>query len=411
MLLILAAFICGGQIARWVQDRLATDKDPVASDGTTRQLPVVDPVRQESPEAHLPGGNNGSASSSGDTGPVADGGNTQNLKPITGEVTGERKEAANLTYGQKIERIQTLIREALKNAEERVTLPVLGTDDDSKIIFDIIEKIILEDPEIMFYEGCRYRTDGQLTLRYSKSREKILSAVQATVQRADEIIGSIIEPGMTDFEKELAIHDYIVNNCRYDIENLRKGSTPPEAYTAYGALVNGSAVCEGYAKAMKLLLDRVNIRSLVVAGHSKGNNHAWNMVCLDGQYYHVDATWDDPVMTGGSQVLTHVYFNLTDDEIQKDHSWNRAAYPQCSDTTYNYYHYYGLTVTSSDAFTNLVGEAVAEGREHLSLRILNYDNGNYDISRLIQNTATVLGLRGLTYSINDTYGVVDIWLR
>ena len=74
---------------------------------------------------------------------------------------------------------------------------------------------------------------------------------------------------MTEFEKELAIHDYIVNNCRYDIENLKEGTTPPEDYTAYGVLVNGMAVCEGYAKAMKLMLDRVNIPSLVVAGYSR----------------------------------------------------------------------------------------------------------------------------------------------
>ena len=190
--------------------------------------------------------------------------------PKPDDLSGEPRETANLTYDQKIDRIYDLITEALKNAEEQVILPVLGTGDDSRVVFGIIEKIILDNPEIMFYEGGRYRSDGQLTLKYSKSRDFILSAVQTTIRTADEILDEIIQPGMNDFEKELAIHDYIVNNCRYDIEeNLKEGTTPPEDYTAYGVLVNGMAVCEGYAKAMKLMLDRVNIPSLVVAGYSK----------------------------------------------------------------------------------------------------------------------------------------------
>ncbi|SHI95542.1 Transglutaminase-like superfamily protein [Thermoclostridium caenicola] len=412
VLLVFAAFLYRAQIAQWVQGRfMIPDREDVTPGKTAGQIPAAEPFRPETPETSFRAGNNSTAEPVASSGLSPDMAGDTGLDRKTGAMTGERKEATSLTYGQKIERIHTLIREALKDAREQVSLPVLGTENDSEIIFDIIEQIVLEDPEIMFYEGCRYRSDGQLTLRYSKSRDEVLSAVQATSQRADEIIAAIIEPGMTDFEKELAIHDYIVNNCRYDIENQRKGSTPPEAYTAYGVLVNGSAVCEGYAKAMKLLLDRVNIRSLVVVGYSKGNAHAWNMVCLDGQYYHVDTTWDDPVMAGGSQVLTHVYFNLADHEIQKDHSWDKAAYPQCVDTLYNYYHYYGLTVASPDEFSGLVGAAVADGRDHLSLRILDYDTGGYDIPRLIQNTANAWGIRGLTYSVNDAYGVVDIWVR
>jgi len=324
--------------------------------------------------------------------------------------SGETASGA-LTYEQKLEKINQLVTAALKNADEQVTLPVLGTGNDSKIVFQIIEKAVLENPEIMFYEGARYRSDGLLTLKYSRHRDYVLKAAEATVKRADEILGTVLKPGMNDFEKELAIHDYIVNNCSYDIENLKKGATPPESYTAYGALVKGRAVCEGYAKAMKLLLDKADIPCLIVAGTSRGNNHAWNIVCLDGQYYHVDATWDDPVMADGSHILSHVYFNLADEEIQKDHSWDKTLYPACSGTDYNYYRYYGLMVNSQEELDAFLGQAVKSGMDHVSVRIADFDTGNYDISSSVQKTALASGMWNIYYSVNDTYGIVDIWLR
>lgn len=329
----------------------------------------------------------------------------------TGNTGNAGKEFSGLTYEQKVEQIRSIVINALKNAEEQVTLPVLGTENDSKIVFRIIEKAVLDDPGIMFYEGARYRSDGLLTLKYSRDREFILSAMEATAKRADEIISSVIKPGMTDFEKELAIHDYIVNNCRYDIENLKKGATPPESYTAYGVLVKGKAVCEGYAKAMKLLLDRVGIPCLIVAGTSKGSSHAWNIVCLDGEYYHVDATWDDPVMADGSQVLSHVYFNLTDDEFRKDHSWDSGAYPACNAVTYNYYRYLGLAVNSPEELAAFIDAALDAGKDHVSVKVEDYDGGYYDIPAIIQQTAFARGTRNVYYSVNELYGVVDIWFR
>lgn len=325
-----------------------------------------------------------------------------------GNRNGGLNETAGISYGEKTDKIRELIRKALKNAEERLTLPVLGTDNDSRIVFDIIEEIVMDDPEIMFYDGARYRTDGQLTLNYSKDRDYILGAVKETVRRADEILGRIIKPGMSDFEKELAIHDYIVNNCRYDIEGLREGAIPPESHTAYGVLVKGTAVCEGYASAMKLLLDKAKIPCIIVTGHSKGEPHAWNMVCLGGQYYHVDATWDDPDMASGEQTLSHVYFNLMDDDMVKDHSWDRGDYPRCVSDKYNYYHYFGLTTNSPEGFTVLLDEAIKSGKDHISIRITNYNKGTYNIEKLLRDAAYRWVLGSISYRVNDLFGVVDI---
>lgn len=121
-------------------------------------------------------------------------------------------------------------------------------------------------------------------------------------------------------KKELALHDALVEKCAYNEPAAENPDAYPSAYTAYGALVDGSAVCEGYAKALKLLLDSAGLRSLYVTGTAgSGGNvgpHAWNQVYV-GRWYQVDATFDDPVYqtASGKYVQTnkrdYTYFNFT----------------------------------------------------------------------------------------------------
>lgn len=144
-------------------------------------------------------------------------------------------------------------------------------------------------------------------------------------EKAKTIISKIIKPGMTDLQKEKAVHDYIVNNVRYDEKNYDNNTVPDESYSPYGALIKGVAVCEGYAWATKLLLNMAGIESTVVSG----GGHAWNIVKINGKCYHLDTTWDDPITSSGKNVLRYDYFNLSDAQIGKDHFWDRKAYPVC----------------------------------------------------------------------------------
>lgn len=118
--------------------------------------------------------------------------------------------------------------------------------------------------------------------------------------------------------RERALHDLLVESCSYDSAAAESGKTLP-AYSAYGALVNGRAVCQGYAQALKLLLSSAGIPSLYVSGTAANDAgdgpHAWDMAQIGGHWYYVDATFDDPVVVGangqdtGGQVLRHRYFN------------------------------------------------------------------------------------------------------
>lgn len=121
----------------------------------------------------------------------------------------------------------------------------------------------------------------------------------------DTAVSECFAPGMTDLEKIVAAHDWIVLNCQYDpyVANGKNAYTAADGvtygedekvYTSYGVFVDGNAVCQGYALAFKVLMDRAN----VPCSYVDGEGHAWDIVQLDGIWYYVDSTWDDPVNIG-----------------------------------------------------------------------------------------------------------------
>lgn len=144
----------------------------------------------------------------------------------------------------------------------------------------------------------------------------------------------------TDYDKEQWIHDWLVLNNDYIL-------TAKYAHTAYGALVAGQAVCEGYTRAFQLLLSELGIESCTVTGSSKtGENakvdHIWNAVKLDDAWYQVDVTWDDQGETGkenNADDIAYSYFNITAEEMSKDHTimGNDFDVPTCNSDAYWYY--------------------------------------------------------------------------
>lgn len=136
----------------------------------------------------------------------------------------------------------------------------------------------------------------------------------AELEAAAEKAAACAEPGMKPYEKALAVHDYLVLNCKYDDENYMANTIPKVSFTAYGALVNGTAVCEGYSYAFRYIMYKLGIPCLLVT--SGEMDHMWNIVQLDGKWYHVDATWDDPTPDRIGKA-GHMYFLLSDSKISK----------------------------------------------------------------------------------------------
>ncbi len=175
--------------------------------------------------------------------------------------------------------------------------------------------------------SCYFNADTNQVLTFKPnllSEETYNRALyeQAVAQFLDEYT----HEGMTDVQMALALHDGLVESSVYD-ETLSKN-------TGYDLLVNGTTVCAGYAAAYQDLLTRMGIPCVIVT--SEAMEHAWNLVQLDGQWYHVDVTWDDPAPDAYGYVQ-HKYFLLTDQEIssgeEPHHSWKTDI--SCTDTRFS----------------------------------------------------------------------------
>lgn len=203
---------------------------------------------------------------------------------IYGEIKGiNSKEIGNKIY------------EALLNNKESLKITGYGitNSETASEVANLYLEVLDNHPEL-FYAGnvleYKYWTNGNFEFQFSylyKGKELTTKKAEFK-QKVDYIIRSVITEDMSEVEKELAIHDYIVLNTRYDQDNYIKNTVPRESYTAYGALINGVAVCDGYSRAFKLLLDEIGIPCIKIS--SEGINHAWNIVTINGKRYHVDVT-------------------------------------------------------------------------------------------------------------------------
>lgn len=138
---------------------------------------------------------------------------------------------------------------------------------------------------------------------YNKQSIDVVSEMIETIK--SNIEGSIIED--TAYNKIKTVHDYLIKNVSYD-QTLSKDNI----YNIYGALINKEAVCEGYSKAFKYIMDDFGIPSVIACGIGQNSNgetesHAWNYVKIDSNWYAVDCTWDDPVIVGNGRVSDSVY--------------------------------------------------------------------------------------------------------
>ena len=215
--------------------------------------------------------------------------------------------------------------------EEELYIPNIDSGE-----LDTAYNALLKDNPDVFFTG-RQVHHREFALGLLCRFEYIFSAEEYETCKAeldavcDEVIASLSDPD-DEWQTELEIHDYIIENCRYKIvENEHIYSS------AYGALVNGEAACEGYSKAIQLLLDRAGIENYVICGQATNNNgsgsHMWNIVKINGDFYHLDATWNDPT---DNESENHRYFNVTDEMISQTHSDFSEDF-ECTATAENYY--------------------------------------------------------------------------
>lgn len=221
---------------------------------------------------------------------------------------------------------ETVTIEDTAEAEYGVSIPLPQPLQDKQQASRVYNAFFRDNPRF-FYVSNRYGLNGRLAGGEPRYDTLLLTftmdaaARQTAAKKLDEAADTLLKDlPQTDDEyiAELAIHDRLAAACTYHTAAAQSNSEDayPHAYTAYGALVEGRAVCEGYSRAMQLLLHRVGIPCTLVTGQAKetGEEHMWNLVTVNGRNYHLDVTWDD-----SEDILTHTFMNLSTARLQESH--------------------------------------------------------------------------------------------
>lgn len=213
-------------------------------------------------------------------------------------------------YAMLDENGQKLYRQIYANAKilNQSFAPVVPVSADA--LYPVISAVYNDHPELFWVDtaySAKCRRSGEcaaIMLQFNRTAKNPESENAAFEQAAETILAGA--QGLeNDYDKERYVHDALVRNVQY----VRSAEM---SQSAYSALVNGRTVCAGYARAFQYLMQRLGISCYYCTGYA-GESHAWNIVCLEGEYYNTDVTWDD---TGDG---TYDYFNKTDADYADTH--------------------------------------------------------------------------------------------
>lgn len=279
-----------------------------------------------------------------------------------------------LNQQQKIiyDSIATYVRELNNN------IKLKGYDyvDENTALQDIntsMEAFFDDHPEV-FYLNSEYKIltvdriakkQVELDVTYSVydsiDLENKISQIESVT---NEIISNIkLE---SSFNNQLQIHDIFANMVNY-FNYKDPNEIPEECHSIYGTLVNKKGVCDGFTKSMQILLNKVGIESIFVSGTLEKNPHAWNLVNIDGSWYHMDVTSDKSLHLKedkSDNIVIHSYFNVTTDNIKKTHTIQKENILPLADTTdYNYYRATNKYIFGTQNLDNRLKEILEQSKD------------------------------------------------
>lgn len=171
-----------------------------------------------------------------------------------------------------------------------------------------------------------FDNSGKITIIINKSyTEEDIVAIE---KQLDVIEQTIIKDDVPLELNIRAVHDYIINNTRYDVERRDSNNLTYKSDIAYGPLIQGYSICSGYTDAMQLMLERLGVENFKVAT----DNHIWNAVNLNGAWQHLDLTWDDPILDIGINIIIYDYYLISTDKLLEldltEHNFNQEIYTE-----------------------------------------------------------------------------------
>lgn len=240
---------------------------------------------------------------------------------------------------------EQLVTDGIANFENIIPISELTLSSNAAV--DLISDFLQKHPEYYYVKytisGSYFR--GDQSIIYATKVKLFYTEEPSVIQEQFNVIDGYVNEiisatdGMTDLEKALYVHDRLALDFSYDtrVHSSDESVSCQTNFNIYGFFRDNTGVCQAYSGAYKYILSKLGIQSRIVTSYEMG--HAWNVVQIDGNWYHVDATWDDPEPDRQGNVH-HEYFLLSDQQMSQTHrNWGfiRGENVECTDTTYDTY--------------------------------------------------------------------------
>lgn len=303
---------------------------------------------------------------------------------------------------------------------------ILISTTDAEILPRVYQSIINDHPEFFYLNGYTYtqytRNEEVQYITFSgrytydagevARRQKI---IDAEVERR---VGGLM--GYDEYETVKRVYEDLILSTDYSMDS-------PDNQNICSVFLDKKSVCNGYAKAAQYLLNDLGIPCIIVNGTTNGDSHAWNIVQIDGAYYHMDATWGDPSYYSsaesekeGAPNIDYSYLCVTDAEIRKNHYVDpQFMVPACTSAKDNYFVREGLYLDGYEEgkIQAIFEEAKAQGRNAVTLKASDAQAYQDIFSNLIGNqkifdyfgTYAADGEYKIAYSGNEEMGTISFW--
>ncbi len=266
-------------------------------------------------------------------------------------------------YYNQMSKVEQAVYHAMKTGFSEMATSFLVPRVEAKVLGEVFFRMRLDHPEIFYAVNFKYRSyrdsnNLEIIPEYLFDKSKVKDHQKAMKSRVEKLIRPASK--MSEKEKEQYIHDFICQNVHYD--KLKKAYS----HVIIGPLGQGVGVCEGIAKTVKILCDNLGIWCIIAISEANPEKqikyrHAWNIVRIDGKYYHLDATFDNS-LGKGSPEIRYDYFNLDDSRMFRDHEPVIWKVPVCSDGEHFYYKEKKISFTKVEEVKKRALQAAKKGK-------------------------------------------------
>lgn len=307
-----------------------------------------------------------------------------------------------------------IIYESWKSKKKEVSFEIPNGWDKANILW----RIRCDHPLLFYIDKISYKVIGDMMTLYTKfaySDSEIDYYTYKIKHRIQMLHDKFVKVKTTEYEKELAIHDCLCRNVKYDYDEVEIDKYDKKNHNVLGTLFGQCGVCEGFAKVFKLMCDLAKIRCIVVLGeayttesvHKKSEcGHAWNIVFVNNLPYQVDVTWD---INLGHE---YDYFNLPDRSMYRDHKVDiELPVIECKNWNDNYFFKNRLYANTPQELLRVYKDKLKLEKRKFSIKV-NFNLKKEDLPHILNVYDPRLLIKGLnvSYSVNETQNIVHFYL-